>query len=408
MKNKFKTRKINKRNKNKNKYRSKSKKYIKRKQRRVTRKKHMRGGTIPDGSSRFDIQFKTNEIKNDNDNNILQKHFLIINDKIKNKKFLLTIDNAENVKLFLFERNVEENKDNIYLFYINYINNMPIIEAIPFELIKKYINNDDVYQSIISNEIEIYDKIQLLSGINSFKFLSINIDDDVTEIVNKYVINKDDAISKLNQLNETLMKKCPNLEMRFDYLINQPGIVSVLHMYYNSLTLCLYNQGNCISSVNCMMESEDDNVILTISSRTNPSMQGRNFNKLLRAAVIIIANHITVDGNKIQTILSNAQNPTSAFLLLKYFNAKPSDDYLNYKLKQKTNDKPLLINYDFVKKYIKKYGDIQLLIELNDDNVENAQQVFDSTVINCDGIEREWNGRIITKAIDYMTDEDEE
>jgi len=409
MKNKLKTRKNKNRNKkyknrnNKNRISMKSKKY-KRKQRQVTRKKYIRGGTLSD-TSRFNIQIKTNEITN-KDNNVLQKHFLVVTDKIKNKEFLVNIGNADNVNLFLFERNVEENKDNVYLYHINYGHNVSSIQNIPFESIKNYIGNGEIYESIINNQLEIDEKIDLLSQIDYLRYISINIDNDLTEIVNDYVINKDEAIIELNKLNGKLIEKCPNLELKFDYLINQPGIVSVLHID-NSLTLCLYNQGNCISSIICMIKPDDDKFTFAISSQTNPSMQGRNFNKLLRAAIIIIANRVTVNGQNIQSVYSEAENPTSALLLLKYFNAESLDDDFNRILKKKTNDNRSLITHDFIKKYMEKYGDIELEIKLNPENIENAHGIFNLTVINCDGIERKWNERIITKEINYMSDEEE-
>ena len=412
MKIKLKTRRIKHirkyRNNKKTKYRSKHKKTIKNrhKQRiRITRKNNMRGGnTQLNGESRFIIEMKTNEIEN-YDKNVLQKHFLIVTDKLRNKTFLINIGTVDYVNLFLFEKNIQQNKDNVYLYHIDC--NLSSIENIPFELIKNYVNDDKVYRSIVNNGLDIENKIELLSLIDSKKFISINIDDDVTEIVNDYNINKDNTITALNELNKILRKTCPNLELKFDYLINQPGILSVLHMY-NLLTLCLYNQGNCIASVVCMIKPHENNFWIVIGSQTNPSMQGKNFNKLLRAAIINIANLVTVNGKNIQGIFSEAENPISALLLLKYFNANVlNDDYLNEKVnKEFQGNKRSLITHDFIKEYMEEYGDIQLFIELNAINIAKAKEVFETTTINCNDIERKWNQRIITKEIEYDSDDE--
>ena len=95
----------------------------------------------------------------------------------------------------------------------------------------------------------------------------------------------------------------------------------------NEMVLCLnYNNNgisSCISSLTIEQSSFGDGVELV--SRTDDRYQGRQFNKLLRAVIIIIGSSIKYanDNAPIQFIVSIAENPISAYLMINTFKARP-------------------------------------------------------------------------------------
>jgi len=90
--------------------------------------------------------------------------------------------------------------------------------------------------------------------------------------------------------------------------------------------LCLNYKNNgissCISSLTISQTTGDG---IEIASRTNERYQGRQFNKLLRAVIIIIGSSIKYanDNAPIQFIVSIAENPISAYLMINTFKARP-------------------------------------------------------------------------------------
>ena len=432
-------------NKKKNKN---NRKTNKNKQRRIiSMKKAMKGGnhlTLSVDTSRFDIQMRTNELHRGGLPYISQNRFLIVTDKMTNKQYIVDADTNDVFNLFIFDG------DKYYVYYI-YYNDMeypitPIESTETIERQMKIINDDS---------LGLYEKIDELTEVGLNFVINLR-GDDYNEIKMDYVMNLDGAFLRLNELNRILKTKCPMLELKLNYLINQPGIVSTY--FTENLTLCLYNQGNCISSIMCKLENypqfgitEEEDLererpipnSFEIASETNLSVQGRKFNKLLRAVLIIISNQIIVDknrqivlpplikppvlssqstflprfppppsvitesGNHIRYILSDTINPKSAWLLINYYNAEiVEDDFVKYvRKREKMENRKIGITKHLIEEFMKQDNNINTKIELTDVNINRAMEEFNLTIngpdinslINCENIEQDWSRRKLSR-----------
>jgi hypothetical protein len=208
-------------------------------------------------------------------------------------------------------------------------------------------------------------------GINNLKW--VNDLDDCSK-----VINLDAAKEYVNILNKELNTTCPNFRINLDYIFDLPEhsiidtyniLLSNLSDYADSLLLCLFYNNHCVSSLTIKLINNK----IFIDSKTNPIYKRRKFNKLLRAVLIIIAK--LIDKN-IHYVVSEALNPISAYLMINSFNATAT----NY------DDQTITVSKfeDIVDEIIKNYSLI-LKVELNEPNIQKAQQVFNETVanINC-------------------------
>ena len=132
-------------------------------------------------------------------------------------------------------------------------------------------------------------------------------------------------------------------------------------------------------------------------------------------ALFVLLKYIKVNGQHINYIYSDAENPISSLLLIKYFNAETLfndselNDIFSNEIRQTYGGNKMLITYDFIHDFMEEYGigEIPLIINLNNDNVQSAKDVFKSTSINCNQIERSWDERIIVKDNDGYDSESE-
>jgi len=111
------------------------------------------------------------------------------------------------------------------------------------------------------------------------------------------------------------------------------------------------------------------NGAIEIFSRTKRGHDGNKLNKLLRAVIIIIGKNIHADAAYIR---SEAANPISAYLMVKYFNAEDPGGKVEFS------------RYEEFKKYAEKHGNFMITVDLNDANTENAKRVFDKTLFDND------------------------
>jgi disulfide oxidoreductase YuzD len=213
----------------------------------------------------------------------------------------------------------------------------------------------------------------------------ININDLITLYPSLYnsncpsLISLDSAKQIINELNTELNKTCPSFKLNIDYVFNlkeESTVVSFadfLTTVPDDLLLCLFNDNKCVSSVSINISKDT----LDITSKTHIRYEGRKFNKLLRSVIIIIAKNLD---ESIQFIKSSAINPISAFLMLKSFNAISKNDEGEIIL-DKTS------TFENIKTAIEEseYSNIDSIVELNEENIENAKAVFNSTIesINC-------------------------
>jgi len=283
----------------------------------------------------------------------------------------------------------------------------------------------DLKRAILNDTMEINDKIDFIETFDT-NIQSINLPSDgiygSVQDNEKYAIDITSAVNALNELNQELKTICPNLEMKLNYLSEQKGILSIFSKHKNKLTLCLYNQGNCVSSIMCNflnttpyseVDKDDPSYVepipntIEISSKTHPSLYQRNFNKLLRSVMIIISKLITINGKNIESILSEAINPISAWLLINYYSTEYDKMFEKYLALMKIKGKNSEITQDLLKEYLMN-SNIEIIIKLNEDNINRArmefntlmQEMSDKKKIKCSGIEEVWNSRIIVNSYD--------
>ena len=180
------------------------------------------------------------------------------------------------------------------------------------------------------------------------------------------------AKETIKELNELLKLKCSNLSLNLDYVYKLKGTIAIYTepADVDTLILCLYNNNNCVSSIELGLDLDGN---LHINSKTISEFEGKKYNKLLRGVVIIIAS--LIDG--IQLLVSDAMNPISAWLLFTYYNAviPPDANKDFYEFVSKQDDKTI------TQKLLKDFNDytnfeIELFIELNKTNVQKAYDEF--------------------------------
>ena len=129
-------------------------------------------------------------------------------------------------------------------------------------------------------------------------------------------------------------------------------------LYPKTLLLCVFRNNICVSSIII----DYYNGAIEIFSRTKRGHNGNKLNKLLRAVIIIIARTINTDAAYIR---SEAANPISAYLMVKYFNAEDAGGKIEFS------------TYEEFRKYAEKHDNLMVTVALNDANIENAKKVFD-------------------------------
>lgn len=141
-------------------------------------------------------------------------------------------------------------------------------------------------------------------------------------------ININHTRSTLLWLNKELQKKCGNtLTMEFG---NYEQIISIkekVALYDKNsgfqLLLCLNRNTSCIATISCKINNDGS---MEISSKTDPTYEGRKYNLLLRCAIVLLASSIFISKTrKVTTIVSRAINPISILLMAKYFGATNND-----------------------------------------------------------------------------------
>ena len=180
-----------------------------------------------------------------------------------------------------------------------------------------------------------------------------------------------DAKSALNKINKQLAEfnkkqKCDyKIDINYFNKMDKNAEVTAHHtLYPKTLLLCIFRNNICVSS----MIIDYYGGAIEIFSRTKRGHNGNKLNKLLRAVIIIIGKNIHKDTAYIR---SEAANPISAYLMVKYFNAEDEGGKVEFS------------TYEEFRKYAEKHGNLMVTVALNDDNIENAKKVFDK-ILNGD------------------------
>lgn len=195
----------------------------------------------------------------------------------------------------------------------------------------------------------------------------------------------------IDMLNEELEERCPGFRLNIDYIFNLPN-PSFVTLYSGpfmpkTLLLCLFNGNNCVSSLTLKIE----NGVIEIDSKTEQRYEGRKFNKLLRAVIILIGSALGA-----KTVLSSAINPISAYLMKNSFHAKTDNrviDRLNTldEIKAAMETRRLATDEDDDSEDLENNDIVYLTVDLNDETSDNAKSVFEKTLteINCSPISHE-------------------
>ena len=239
-------------------------------------------------------------------------------------------------------------------------------------------NIDETKIKHLSVKIRTPDSIRIVTQLLQF-FNSIHDFSYIPKMPCPKLINLDIAKAVVNDLNIELNKTCPDFKINIDYVFNleeSSFITSYSPPMVDTLLLCLFNGNNCVSSLTVKFHFMDARK-MDIDSRTDSRYEGRKFNKLLRSVLIIIAK--ALDERK-QFVSSEAINPISALLMIKSLNAVAKNAVGEIILDKSSTfeDISSAIEAAPTKSVIS-------IVELNDENIQNAQAVFNRTIqeINC-------------------------
>lgn len=186
-------------------------------------------------------------------------------------------------------------------------------------------------------------------------------------------IEFNNAALVVQSLNEKLGDACPGWYLKLDWLYELSGEVAG---YYgnNVLTLCLFFGNKCVSSV--QLETGLMHSALEMASFTLPDMEGRKFNRFLRACVILIASELTMDGSPVKVLHSTAVNKVSAHLIMTHYDVYMDVDFKSYLKKLQAQKKDNTVTMELLDEYMKDhYMNFDIDIE---DNMENALKEVDT------------------------------
>jgi len=239
--------------------------------------------------------------------------------------------------------------------------------------------NESMLSTLTNNELKIKDKMPILKQLKEIKnFIYITFSNNCEKF-----INLDNSRKLVNELNQFLVCKKFVISINYAFQIKNESTVSAYIINSNSLILCIFhNDKNCVSSV--VITYDDQIQELYFDSKTQKEYENNNFNKLLRAIIIIIAKNLYPN---VKYVVSNAINPISAYLMIKYFNAETFDE----------NEKKLNIKFNAfseIKTYFDNGNYIISKVEINVQNIENAYNKFKEIVkkISCED-----NNKLIEK-----------
>ena len=189
----------------------------------------------------------------------------------------------------------------------------------------------------------------------------------------KPFIDVSNAKSIVHQLNAALQPKFPEFHLHIDYLTSFPpdSVVSLYsdlftNLYFEpQIVLCLFTGNNCVSSITINVTRSE----MTIYSRTNEQYEGRKFNTLLRAVAIIVSKSLN---ERAERLVSSAVNVVSALLMIKQFNAVLRNGDISSKTPEKLDK--------VIKDYFDHHEGMETYVELNEENIANAMDVFHKTI----------------------------
>lgn len=196
-------------------------------------------------------------------------------------------------------------------------------------------------------------------------------------------IDLSEAQDVLDELNRELRKKCPNLHLKlapyYEFLeplkrYGEHGHVCIGCQYYNTLILALCSDERCVSSIELLMQHDGE---ISINSKTDEDQEGKKYNKLLRAVLSMAAHKIP----GIRFFRSTAINPVSAWLLLRYSNARIEEDdpFAEFLSGQRPTK-------ELIQEYYARDANVQikLIVDLNSENAAHSHKEFKKMIDESD------------------------
>ena len=309
-------------------------------------------GTDLDNKTEYNTRFETS----------YEEPNIVIADMFTNNKYAFNKKPLFNKKQILFI-----DGERIFIYNIN-----PISEG-NIDKIKSYEAENILSKDTILSSIE---KEKLEQNINIFSYSHMN---KILKISLLKSVDITGAFGTIDDINENLNKKCKGLSLRLDYLYKMTGEITYLNLlghntlYTNlySVILCLYYNGNCISSIHLVTkEDKDKNNILELNTMTHHNYQNRKFNKLLLAVIIQISRLIKYGANPINKIEAFSINPISAWLLMKNYEVEIDKKYVKYV--EEKGEGVNIDNKDIINYYIDKIDGIHIFINLDDTNISKS------------------------------------
>ena len=200
----------------------------------------------------------------------------------------------------------------------------------------------------------------------------------------KYIKVSENMLHKLDELNQKIQLKCPELSLVLGKPNELKGEITVyddIELNDKYLILCLYHNQNCISSIEMVLDLQKECVIcVSINSRTKEEYSGRKYNKLLRAVVIILLeNETNTQEFLIRVVRSTAENPISALLLIR--------DYDTEVLHKGIQIEKRPLSYKEITKLCNENAP-NIRVPLTRPNIERAREIlnlllFSDTTITC-------------------------
>jgi hypothetical protein len=180
---------------------------------------------------------------------------------------------------------------------------------------KKYIINNDGTNVTDINILKLVDSLEI------YRYYRATVLKRSAVFVHRqnkngcYKFNSEKINQMLHGLNKRISRICPSMKIKFNHLSVLQGNLAVYDKS-NMLTLCLYHNNDCISSIG--VDPVDKR--LELYSFTSTDYRGKGYNTLLRATILLVASILVCCSDLHFTHLySVAENPISAHTLIKDF-----------------------------------------------------------------------------------------
>lgn len=184
----------------------------------------------------------------------------------------------------------------------------------------------------------------------------------------------------IGHLNAVLNARCNNVRLEVGYRLIMPNVITEKYNSELELSVCLYVNEVGVSTIELSL---DDDIMNLEYSSTHEKYEGNKYNKLTRAAAVVIAHQLGCT-----RLTSMAINTASAYILIKYFHGRFDDLAKGRDPNSFTSDNPQLMQ-NIISYYKDKENpivDYNVTCKINKSIKEEVESRFNDFVheINCD------------------------